>query len=632
MGLAHIIVTIQMGTSELFDSAIGFLPPCQVGCSPPKLNTFEGYNLMATKQKKTGDGGASGAFLPTTTAVERTSLRLLESTNPLRGLTALDIDNVLDFSLGGCISRLQLIYDRLEASSLDLAAVLMRRESALTGCDWEIRRRTGRDGMDEALAGEQEAMLSEQFNRAEDSGELIDAIQALQLAKFRGLAVVQPRYDDDGLAGFDAFDQWNFALDPQTHDLYWNPSGMDRLDYRTALKRVPADSVIVNLERRPVDGLALPIYVRQTLGEDGWAKFMSRRGLPSCYIIGPGSLGNLTMDDFATAAKKVADGGSGALPNGSQVVTEQMNPGTSNGFDLFLAHQQKLIVLAATGGILGSLAEATGLGSGVADSHDKTWKQIISADAMKISGLIQRSVGARLLDTYFPGKPRLAYFAINSDTPATAAEVLDCVVKARQAGLTVDPEQITEMTGFRFVTGPNDDNAQQGLEDDRGEPTEGVEGAEAAMGAEAQEGATEADGSSAGLPGGQATVENTARDMEPTAGPEGRMAEGVDEAGQGGSGGLDPAELNKVGSNDDKVAAGTRLLKGFDLFLAPLKAILSRLAKARDDDEAMQLVEDAKARIANMEAQDENEFQAAVQDYYDNIGNTEKENKDEQEA
>lgn len=561
--------------------------------------------MAKTSKKATDDAGNTGAsFIPVTSKLDEQTARMLEATNPLRGLGAKDIENILDFALSGSISKLQLIYERLEASCLDIAAVLMRREAALVGCDWEIRQRSTRHynnvHFDQVLADEQQAMLAEQFSRAEDDNSLLEAIKRLQTSVFRGLAVVQPIYDKEGLKSFELFDAWNFAID--THGtLFWNPSGLDRYDYRSALKEVPEDSVIKAIEKRPVDGLALPIYIRQQMGEENWARFMARRGLPSCYIIAPGNLGSTTMESFAAAARKCADGGSGALPNGSQVVTEKLDSGTSQGFQTFLDHQQKLIVLAATGGILGSLAEATGLGSGVADSHDKTWREIIKADAFEISGLIQRSVGARLLDTYFPGKQKLAYFAINAEAPQSSADVLDCVVKANQAGLRVDPAQVSEMTGFKFINAPDiqDPNAPDESEEVQEDPGASVENKEEVTGVPGESKETDE----------AEVVENTKPEADPAQAaatlPEDRTDQEKDKA--------------------NKAAVG--LLKGFDMFLSPLKAILSKLAKAKDDEEARQLVQDAKARIALMEQQEDTEYSQAVAEYMDSLSKEEK--KDE---
>lgn len=548
---------------------------------------------MADRQRKKAGEAAGTGFAPVSTKVEEETNRMLEATNPLRGLSAQDIENILDFALSGSISRLQLVYERLEASSLDIGAVLTRRESALVGCDWEIRQRSvsrfGKAGFDQALADEQQAMLTEQFSRTEDDNSLLAAIRHLQLAVFRGLSVVQPMYDEQGLRTFELYDAWNFAID-ENDTLYWNPSGLDTFDFRRTLQPVPDGSVIKAIRKRPVDGYALPVYLRQTLGETGWAKFMARRGLPSCYIIAPKSLGNLSMDAFASAARKAADGGSGALPADSQVHTEQLNPGTSQGFQAFLDHQQKQIVLAATGGILGSLAEATGLGSGVAKAHEDTWREIIKADAFEISGLIQRSVGRRLLDMYFPGRPKLAYFAINADAPKDASEVLDCVVKANQAGLKVDPAQVEEMTGFKFVTEQPPEEQPQEEQPAEEQPPEQQPTEEQPPEEPREE------------------VRNSIPAQEAAATePADRTAEEKEEAGR----------------------AASRLLKGFDTFLAPLKAILSKLAKARDDEEAEQLVQDARARIALMEQQEDTDYSQAVSEYMDSIA---KEEKDEQGA
>ena len=391
----------------------------------------------------------STVFKPT--AFDNENTRLMLSFNPLRGLNAKDVENILDFAETGCISRLEMIYRMLEKSSVDVSTILSRRQAALIGCDWEIRKRDNatKDDTLNKLADEQVAMLNENFARAEDSGTLIDAIKCLGTAIFRGIAVVEPVFSNNGLERFETYDAWNFSIDPVSHDVYWNPKAMDMTNFQGSLKKVTGTRCIVSLEETPVDGLALPVYIRANFGEESWARLIARRGLPACYIIAPPLAGD-KVTQFTNAARKVAEGGSGALPNGSQVITEKMDANNSQAFDLFLAHQQKQIILAGTGGILGSLAEATGLGSGVSDAHENTWREIVRMDAMKISNLINRKVAHLLLDAFFPGQPKLAYFTMDASTPKSATEVLDCAVKATQAGYEIDEVQLSEMTGFKL--------------------------------------------------------------------------------------------------------------------------------------------------------------------------------------
>lgn len=515
----------------------------------------------------------STVFKPT--AFDNENTRLMLSFNPLRGLNAKDVENILDFAETGCISRLEMIYRMLEKSSVDVSTILSRRQAALIGCDWEIRKRDNatKDETLNKLADEQVAMLNENFARAEDSGTLIDAIKCLGTAIFRGIAVVEPVFSNNGLERFETYDAWNFSIDPVSHDVYWNPKAMDMTNFQGSLKKVTGTRCIVSLEETPVDGLALPVYIRANFGEESWARLIARRGLPACYIIAPPLAGD-KVTQFTNAARKVAEGGSGALPNGSQVITEKMDANNSQAFDLFLAHQQKQIILAGTGGILGSLAEATGLGSGVADSHENTWREIVRMDAMKISNLINRKVAHLLLDAFFPGQPKLAYFNMDSSTPKSATEVLDCAVKATQAGYEIDEVQLSEMTGFKLKK--RNQEYQEVTEEGQPPPAQPKDEKPIDEEVDQQEQAEEE------------KVKNSAPQEE-------------------------PAQEEPKEEVDEDVKQKASLVKAFDLVINPVRFILGKLFKAKTPDEEAAIIQELDELTKKIESQDENEYITAIQ-------------------
>lgn len=499
--------------------------------------------------------------------------RMLLSFNPLRGLNSKDVEQILDFSQNGCISRLELIYRMLEQSDVNVATIIKRRQAALIGCDWEIRKRENASKSKELsdLAEAQVAFLNEQFGRAEDDGSLIEAIKTLESAVFRGLAVVEPVFSDRGLERFDCYDAWNFAIDPANHDVYWNPKAEDIFGFQKNLKKITGTNCIISFEEAPVDGLCLPIYIRSNFGEEQWAKLIARRGLPNCYIIAP-PLANDKLQSFMDAARKVAEGGNGALPNASQIITEKTDPGNSQSFELFLEHQQKQVILAGTGGILGSLAEATGLGSGVANAHSDTWREIVKSDAFKIANLINRYVANKLLEAAFPNKQKLAYFSIDTSMPKAATEIFDCAVKASQAGFEVDAVQLSEMTGFKLK--------------------------KAVPAATSVPSTTPSVASNEEVPETIEVKEEDAVDEEKEP-AEPKVVENVEEPQQD-----EPKE-------DVKQKAA--LLRAFDTVLNPIRALVGKLFKAKSLDEEKQIIADINALTQKIEQQDENEYIAAVQ-------------------
>lgn len=509
---------------------------------------------------------------------EQDTYRMLMAWNPLRGMDAKAVEQILDISRNGCISRLQLIYKILEQSDPTVSTILRRRQSAILGCDWEIRKRENASKSEELdrLANEQVAFLNEQFGHAEDDGSLIEAIKTLESAVFRGLAVVKPIFTDIGLDRFDCYDSWNFCIDPSNHDVYWNPEAKDFLDYTKRLKKVTGTGAIISLEEAPVDGIALPIYIRSEYGEEAWAKLIARRGLPNTIIIAPPLVGE-KITEFTNAARKVADGGNGALPNGSEVHTERTDPGNSQSFDMFLAHQQKQIMLVGTGGILGSLAEATGLGSGVADTHEQTWREIIKADAFKISNLINRYVARVLLEAAFPGQEKLAYFSIDTATPKSATEILDCAVKASQAGLAIDPVQLSEMTGFKI---------SKALQAPQNPLSVASDTPSVASNSEDDK-----------------TIEQ--KDEVPPSASEEKEEKELEVVEN-----VEPTEQKEP---QEEVKQKASLLKAFDTVINPIRSLVGKLFNAKSFDEEKQILEDINALTKKIEQQDENEYIAAVQ-------------------
>ena len=64
----------------------------------------------------------------------------------------------------------------------------------------------------------------------------------------------------------------------------------------------------------------------------------------------------------------------GVVPHDSQISWASESRGT-NPFAEFIEHQQKLIVMMATGGTLATLSEATGIGGGASDVQQDEWKR-----------------------------------------------------------------------------------------------------------------------------------------------------------------------------------------------------------------------------------------------------------------
>ena len=386
---------------------------------------------------------------------EREVSAWLAQLNPLRDLTIEKAQQIFDAARRGNDVRLQWVYANMEEADPTLLICAERRAGALVGLDWTIRPKAAAraKGFDQTLADEQAAFLEQAYGQAEDAN-LFPAIEHLASAFFRGHAHAQPRWTPDGLGlvGFDLLDAWNLCRDLTTGLWHWNPEASETVDL-AALPAIPPRELVTLVRSRHVDYPAMAIYLRAALGEKAWGRFLERYGVPPVIITMPPDMDPARVSDYCAAAEKVADGGTGALPAGSLVTYATEARGT-NPFSEFLLHQQKLVVLMATGGMLTSLDGATGIGQGASDVHEETWRAIVRRDAGIIATALNRTVTDTLLDRAFPGRPHLAAFDFETEPAPGPAEVFDLASKAVQAGYRVAQAELQERTGYALEEAP----------------------------------------------------------------------------------------------------------------------------------------------------------------------------------
>lgn len=372
----------------------------------------------------------------------------LELQNPLRGLTVTKTVQIFDFARAGSYADLQWLYREIENADPILLTVSERRASSLLSRDWDVKAYEASKvrGYDEALADDQRGFLKLAFAQSE-RGNLTDTLEHLSTAFFRGFAHARPLYSENmqGIDGFDVLDNWNFCRDHQTGTWYWNPSAQSTPDIKDVTE-IPAGELASVIRTKHVDYPAMEIYIRRALGDRKYGIFLERYGIPPVIIIMPQDGDKARETEYRAAAELVAKGGSGALPYGSQVnyATEARG---ADPFNAFLARQEKLIVLMATGGTLGSLASPTGIGGGASDVQDKAFMDIIMRDCSILASSLNRTCTRALLNAAFPGKPHLAYFDF-ADRKPTASQVFEDAGKAKTAGYTVAQSDLEERTGY----------------------------------------------------------------------------------------------------------------------------------------------------------------------------------------
>lgn len=375
-----------------------------------------------------------------------------DSQNPLRSLTMPRAVNLLENAQRGIYADLMWLYEvGIEEHDPDLAVLIERTTAAIMDMEFKVARaREDIRGYDEPLAEDQEEFLRGVYEGIPD---LYAAFEHLVKAKFRGFAHITPWWTDGtrlAIESLHPLQQWNMVRDGYRGGWAFNAKatniGYDQVPQGDRLD--PAD-YLVYCRQRPVNKIGLVKYVRATTSEKDWDGFIDIFGLPSAIIIAPDGVDDGKLEAFMDSAEAVAKGGSGALPSGSTVEfpneTRQSQP-----FQPRLEWLQKQLIMAGTGGLL-SVLSAPDSGTLAGSVHDQAFKQIARMEARKISEIFQAQLDRQLLERQFPGKPVLAYFALQPAKERNVEGFVKNVQTLATAGHYVAREQVEEETGLRIA-------------------------------------------------------------------------------------------------------------------------------------------------------------------------------------
>lgn len=378
----------------------------------------------------------------------------IERTNPLRGLSIREAQMIFDAARGGDTQRLHWIFQEVERANATLMTCVERRTSALAMLPWSA---TVRASADETLADEQKDAIERLIGGIDNFDE---AVEHLDLAFFRGFAYAQPLIEPDGtVRHVELIPSWTFLA--KDGRLYYNPACDG---FSATAEEVTAEAGLVGIRRaRAVDYPAIAVHIREAVGERDWGRFLERIALPKPAVtMAPAA----TEDDkalYVEAAERVEDGLVSVWPNGSALTDFMGGSRGQDPFSAFVRHQEELIVRMATGGTLGSIAEA-GSGTLAGGAQADVWREIVGRDAVIVGAAIMRSLVRPYLERAFPGRPIAAEFAFDAGKRLTEKECAEVAATLRAAGWRVDRAELEEATGF-------------GLEEDAGTPSPGGFGA-----------------------------------------------------------------------------------------------------------------------------------------------------------
>jgi phage gp29-like protein len=421
-------------------------------------------------QASAGGGKSAGELV-------RQSNRWRDNYNPIRGLVIARVISILEAADRGDFAELQLLMRKVERRHPALKGLKARRLAALEKLDWDIKV------VDELPEGatREDAEAQRKFlrSRYELIENLTETIGFLATAEFRGYAILQKhRFNDGGecdgaVREFHWLPQDQFSRNGQFGDFYYNQNcnfgiGIDACQTllgeqnRIGSAHLPREAFLIREVESPLYEIALIAFVNWAMGRKDWAAFTEIFGLPNGVAIMPANIPPGLEDEYRVAAERVADGVSGALPNGSDIKFPTASVRGEAPFKSFCDAQDYDVVLAGTGGRLTMLtADKGGLGNGPALEHAAAFNEIAEAEARKINAVLQNDFDRLELATEFPGQPVLAYFELSTRDTEDTAQVVSNAAALASAGYKIDAAWLSAATGIKFAEEKTTTQAEQ---------------------------------------------------------------------------------------------------------------------------------------------------------------------------
>jgi phage gp29-like protein len=374
--------------------------------------------------------------------------------NPLRALNMGRAIALYDFARRGLNAELQNVYREMEGLFPTLIGLIERRTSPLLEMDWSIKTMAPDKlpkGATPGMADDMASCLQDAYGKIDN---LYDAIEWLELGAFRGYAHLEKIYASPGTADLtvehlEPVEQWHWTR----KSMYAEWEYVAAATQTNIGAPINYGQFVIHEVRRPLDRVALVLWMRASLCEKDWDAFIEIYGVPHWLVFMPPNVPKEKEAEYLAASRTIAAGGNGALPNGSSAMAAD-KPRSTDPFRPRLDWIQEQLVLAGTGGLLSMLAMPTGIGHGATGAHEDAFKKISRMEARKISGVFNTQFDAPLLAQKFPGQPHLAHFELSANEETSASDICGQTLQLSQAGYQVDAAQLTEKTGFTVTTAP----------------------------------------------------------------------------------------------------------------------------------------------------------------------------------
>lgn len=369
--------------------------------------------------------------------------------NPLRSLTKRQIERMVENWHHGDDVRMQMVFSEIEVQSPIYQVCINKRTAGVVNRKWDIVP------IDESVEAKRQAKLvKEMFEKSDTRNEdgLTDGLKWLVMSAFRGRSAIKPFFDEKGDLFFKKLNNWN-VLEYNGH-FYWNPSSEEVGWFDTAntypkVQPLPKDEICYLLDEMPIDVPGLMLYLRQLVGEEQWARFVEKSGIPQVIINAPEGTPDQNLDAWNFRAMQIFEGGSGTLPHGSDVhlLTEARG---QDPFTEYVKHQMEMISILATGGTLMTIGGSTGLGSDLARVQQESFNSIVNQDCKRIGNAITNSVVNKVCSKLGFSDVKCRFVFVEDDE-YTADNYLDMANKLKTLGIKVDASELKKITKLTFI-------------------------------------------------------------------------------------------------------------------------------------------------------------------------------------
>lgn len=212
---------------------------------------------------------------------------------------------------------------------------------------------------------------------------------------------------------------------------------------------LPKEEICYMLNKSPVDIPGLMVYLRQLVGEQQWARFIEKQGIPQVVINTPEGTPDTALSLWNTRAMQIFEGGSGTLPYDAKInVLDSAR--SQDPFTSFVEHNMEMVCIMALGGTLLAMPGPTGIGSDLARVQQESFNDLVSQDCKQLTNALTDGVVKKVVERLGYKKP-MCRFSFIEDDPFTTQEYIDMAEKCHMLGMKIDVAEFQKLTKLPFI-------------------------------------------------------------------------------------------------------------------------------------------------------------------------------------